>query len=404
MLRDILGSTSLESGLIADLLRVPQQQLMSWVEGTRPVPRFAQKELATILGFELSALNAANAEDSLRPTIWYKLRSHDHHSEADKAVVAFVRKLGANFADVRFLAGWWESSDVSKDLIESVRNKVDPSAPIAQQARVAAETLRAAMGWDHGALGIGNLIRPNLLRTGIIVVESSVSGSELEGCCFSVKLHGSDTQCVFANTYQSDWFRRNSVIGHEIGHVLFDLIFEQATVDYRSDDLSDPREERADRFARELLVPLVVLKHWENQFGIHWSALTLDSLAQLIAECHVDAKTLLKSALDNSLISAGDYERYSTYPWLNAVKSYSDHALTTEEFVEKLKPEEAEWFLKKRTVRVGKHDFLLPIGYLKAVLELHDSRRITTSRAAELTMMDRDAFEERFGLRTEEAA
>jgi Zn-dependent peptidase ImmA (M78 family) len=238
---------------------------------------------------------------------------------------------------------------------------------------------------------------------GLVIVESPVPDSRIEGCSFRVRSER-DIACVFANSYQSTWFRRNAVILHEVSHAIFDLESEPVSIDYQHENSDDIRERRANLFAQECLVPRSVLVHLTNRFGIKWPELSAGALAKLIAESQAEQRLVLRSAINHKLITSDQYDQYSGYDCASLLKQFSSHALTTREFLATVPKEQHRWFFQDRFVKVGNRGVLLPAGYLKTVIDLLSSDRITVAKAAELTMMDRYTFQERFGQMIPEAA
>ena len=122
----------------------------------------------------------------------------------------------------------------AKKAFAAVRSQITQDAPIALQARKAAEIFRREFGWEHGNSGIGDLLRPNLRRAGLVIVESPRPGLSDRGLQFSVR-SDREVACVFANSYQSTWFRRNAVILHEACHGIFDLEGDPVSIDYKNE-------------------------------------------------------------------------------------------------------------------------------------------------------------------------
>src|SRR5205085_3529674 len=111
--------------------------------------------------------------------------------------------------------------------------QIDRSAPPGVQGREAALRFRAAANLEHGCTGAGELIRPRLRQVGLVVIESPVPKSSLEGCCFEVGPEADLFPCVFANTFKSTWFRRNEILLHEVCHAIFDLENDPVSLDFR---------------------------------------------------------------------------------------------------------------------------------------------------------------------------
>jgi Zn-dependent peptidase ImmA (M78 family) len=398
MLRDIVKLTQLDHKFCAGLFGVDPDQFNEWMAGNRPIPRFLLPEVASVFGVDPADVieHRLQSDTEFAPAIWYKLRTQEGKSSpADLEIVGIVRKLCFGFSQLQALLG--QNSAECEEVFRSIRSAIDQSAPIRAQARTAAKVFRSHFGWAHGQSGIGALLRPNLRRAGLVIVESPVSDSKIEGCGFRVRAAGGDVACVFANSYQSTWFRRNSVILHEVSHCIFDLEGDPVSIDYKGETGPELIERRANLFAQECLVPKSVLVHAENSMGINWSQLSPEGLAQLVASVHAEQKLVLTAALDARLITVEQCERYRTYECTPLLKRFTDRALTKREFFATQPKETHRWLFENRIVKIGNRDLLLPAGYLKAVIELLNDHRITLERAAELTMMDGYSFEERFG-------
>jgi Zn-dependent peptidase ImmA (M78 family) len=355
-------------------------------------------EVASVFGVDPADVieHRLQGDTEFAPAIWYKLRTQEGKSSpADLEIVGLVRKLCFGFSQLQALLG--QSSAECEQVFRSIRSAIDQSAPIRVQARTAAQVFRSHFGWAHGQSGIGTLLRPNLRRAGLVIVESPVSDSKIEGCGFRVRAAGGDVACVFANSYQSTWFRRNSVILHEVSHCIFDLEGDPVSIDYKGETSPELIERRANLFAQECLVPKSVLIHAENSIGVNWSQLSPEGLAHIVASVHAEQKLVLTAALDARLITVEQYDRYRTYECTPLLKRFTDRALTKREFFATQPKETHKWLFESRIVKIGNRDLLLPAGYLKAVIELLNDHRITLERAAELTMMDSYSFEERFG-------
>jgi Zn-dependent peptidase ImmA (M78 family) len=276
---------------------------------------------------------------------------------------------------------------------------VDRSAPPAVQGRDAAVNFRAAANLEHGKTGIGELIRPRLRQVGAVVIESPVPKSSLEGCCFSIGREGDLRPCVFANTFKSTWFRRNETLLHEVCHAIFDLENDPVSLDFRErpKTATDLSEVRARAFAQECLVPRTVLVHYTNQFGVQWQCLTPQDTAKLIAAIHVEQTTLLRAAYDGGFISEDQRQKYLAYDCSSALREMSYHAWTTREFLREQAGESPKWIAQNRGTTVGTRSLRLPAGYVKQVIDTLNIGEISIGKAAELLMMDRYTFAERFG-------
>jgi Zn-dependent peptidase ImmA (M78 family) len=402
MLKQIIEATRLSPEFCASLLRVPTDQFREWMDGKRPVPQFVVPELSTILGVSernLLARGPARGTDggSLAPAIWFKLRA-DNLTAADREFVGLVRRLGFFMGQLEAIRSI-RSSPAWRAVSQAVLGQVDRSAPPAVQGRDAALCFRAAANLEHGQTGIGELIRPRLRQIGVVVIESPIPRSSLEGCCFSIGPEGSGRPCVFANTFKSTWFRRNEILLHEVCHAIFDLENDPVALDFRdqSEDESPLSEVRARAFAQEAFVPRSVLVHHANQFGLNWQRLTVQQIAQLMAAVHVEQETLLRAAYDWNFISEELHVQYSDYNCGAVLREISFHAWSTREFLRQQAGESPKWIAENRNTTVGTRSLRLPAGYVQQVIETLNMGEISVAKAAELLMMDRYTFGERFG-------
>ena len=403
MLRDLVTLTNVEPKFWASVFNVAPEQFYDWMSGNRHIPKYILPELASVFGVQPSDIEKNQFEGGeLQPAIWYKLRSTQSiSSTADLEMVGMVRKLCFNVGELQSFLG--RTTGAYEGVFQRVRSGVDKAAPVISQAREAARIFRAEMGWETGSGVIGDFIRPALRRIGIVIVESPVSDSRIEGCSFRVK-SAHDIACVFANSYQSTWFRRNSVILHEVSHGIFDLEGEPVSVDYKQETSDDINERRANLFAQECLVPKAVLTYLVNRFGIHWERLSAEKLAVLVAESKAEQRLVLRAALSHKMITPDQHDEYIKLDCAADLKRFSSHALTTREFLATVPHDQHKWFFQDRFVKIGNRGLLLPVGFLKVVIELLSTDRITIDKAAELTMMDRYTFKERFRLMLPEAA
>jgi Zn-dependent peptidase ImmA (M78 family) len=402
MLKQIIEATRLSPEFCASLLRVPAEQFREWMDGKRPVPQFVIPELSTILGVNEKSLLARGPVrgtdgGSLAPAIWFKLRA-DNLTAADREFVGLVRRLGFFMAQVEVIRGI-RSSPAWRAVAQAILGQVDRSAPPAVQGRDAALSFRSAANLEHGQTGIGELIRPRLRQIGMVVIESPIPKSSLEGCCFNIGREGNLRPCVFANTFKSTWFRRNEILLHEVCHAIFDLENDPVSLDFRdqSQEVSALSEVRARVFAQETLVPRAVLVHYTSQLGLNWQCLTAQQIAQLVAAVHVEQETLLRAAHDNGFISEERHLQYSECNCGTVLREISFHAWTTREFVRQQAGESPKWIAENRNTTVGARSLRLPAGYVQQVIETLNMGEISMAKAAELLMMDRYSFAERFG-------
>jgi hypothetical protein len=69
--------------------------------------------------------------------------------------------------------------------------------------------------------------------------------------------------------------------------------------------------------------------------------------------------------------------------------------LSTEEYLHTL-AELPPWIASNRQARVGKISVVLPVNYVKRVLEAWEARRIADGKAAEMLFIDKAEFKRRF--------
>ena len=194
----------------------------------------------------------------IEPAIWFKLRSQGLGS-ADRELVFLVRQLGTFYEELEQVRsqggslGW-------KLAFEQVRLQINAQAPPREQGRLAAQVFRSLLGWNTGRSGIGEILRGSLRNLGILIVESPIKASKIEGCAFPVG--ALQRPCIFANNHGTTWFRRNAVILHELAHLIFDFPSEGAALDvFGTGPKNEISELRAEAFAQEAAIPKEVLAH-----------------------------------------------------------------------------------------------------------------------------------------------
>ena len=401
MLQAVLDSVPMSADTCAELLGVDRKLFADWSSGRRPVPDSYLRSLATMLGVSVAELRQSSrggASDADRtPAIWFKLRD-DRLQTRDREYVALVRRLASLVDQLDQALG--ATSLVWETVFESIRKKTDSEAPPREQGRQAAVMLRAARGLAQGSAPIGDVLRGNLRTAGVLVVETPLPGSRLEGCSFYVT-SSSDTQrpCIFANSYGTTWFRRNAILAHEVAHLIFDAPTAGPSVDFKSD--SDPSagldvgEVRAEAFAQEMLLPATVLRHWSQRRGVRWEALTAGPMAQLMADTHAEQRTIAKAARDAGLLDAAGYDAAVSLDVSGELPLLTEHAVSGLEYF-RTRPEMRRW-LDNRITTHPSLPLRLPVGYVKAVVEAVKSSVIAWGKGAELLMIDRHTFERRFG-------
>lgn len=398
ILKNIIESTKLDPEFCADLLGVAPDQFEEWLTGVRPLPRFVIPEISSILGITEKTLlqastGAGESYATLAPAIWYKLRD-SKLVQADREMVALVRKLGYYMDQLAAVRG--EKLRRFEPLFRSIRDRVDRTAPPALQGKGAARDFRSMTDLEHGQVAIGEWIRRALRTLGVLTLESPLK-SAVEGCAFSVGSVSGPTPCVFANSYKSTWFRRNAVIMHEVGHAIFDLESEQISIDYTTDASDELKDQRAQAFAQECLVPKSVLVQLANRFGLKWGSISAANLATLVGYSHVEQRLVLRAAYDSELISAEQLEAYGALDCASELRELTTHALSTREYLRKQAVEMPKWIAENRNTDLGRRSLRLPSLYVGQVIEALNGQQISESKAAVMLMMDRETFVTRFG-------
>jgi hypothetical protein len=96
------------------------------------------------------------------------------------------------------------------------------------------------------------------------------------------------------------------------------------------------------------------------------------------------------------LIDEALFQHYLSYDIAQELREISIHALSTNEYEAKIGPKAASAWKGKRLTSSTKRKLLLPVPYVKAVLEAVKAYSISVSRAAELLMIDESTFASRF--------
>jgi len=182
---------------------------------------------------------------------------------------------------------------------------------------------------------------------------------------------------------------------HELGHAIFEP-FTGATLDLVNGAADQDIEVRAQAFAQEVLVPKEVLFHAAQALGCKWNTLNAEALASLVASTHVEQRTLLSAAQDAGFLDAAQAEEFKHIDISKILRRISEHALSTEEYLEKTGTTEQEW-IGKRTTSLSARPMRLPVGYVNAVVEAYQNRQISPSKAATYLMIEEVEFIQRFG-------
>ena len=397
MLKQILDSAGLNVRRSAELLGVDPKMLHEWTAGQSAIPDSFVRRLSTVLGVAPETLRSYRKikghEADIAPAIWFKFRG-EGLKDVDRECVFLIRQLGYYLDQLEKATG--SKSTGWNFLFESIRRDTDKQAPPREQGRQAARMFRQTIGLRIGHGGIGEIFRGNLRSNGVLIIESPLPDSNLEGCCFYLGATSLDRPCLFSNTYKRTWFRGNHILLHELGHAIFEACVEGASIDLLQGSEQNPSlsEERAQAFARECLIPREMLVHMSATLGVDWHALTPTKLAELVAKVHAEQRAVLSAAFEYEFITQEELSTYFGFDITRDLKEFSDRALTAEEFIKKrgLKP---EW-QNKRNTTIPSRSLRLPSTYIHRVLEAVQGGQISASKAAELLMIDETTFYERF--------
>ena len=400
MLQQVLTASGLETSACAGLLGVNETIFAEWASGQRPIPESMVPFLATVLGVKTDVLRASlkqakSGDADITPAIWYKFRG-PRVVDADRDCVLLIRELGFHMHELETVTekravGW-------SALFEGIRRTTDLQAPPREQGRQAARIFRQSTGLDQGATGIGEVFRGNLRNLGILVIESPITKSSMEGCSFYVGASGGERPCVFANAYKTTWFRRNMVLMHELAHAIFDAESAGAALDFIGTKISDDvSEERAEAFAQEALLPREVLKHLSQKNGVHWDSLDALSMAKLVAESQVEQSVVISAAGSAGLINQDATEVLGQLAIASFLPSLTERALETRAFIASRGADAAEW-VAKRTTTVPTRSLRLPSKYVDNVICAFRDGLISRGKSARMLMIDEDTFQERFGI------
>jgi Zn-dependent peptidase ImmA (M78 family) len=398
MLQNILDAAGLDPRACARLLGVNPDLFMAWTSGQEAIPESFLPLLGAVLSVSPSHLAIPGkpsrrlTEADITPQIWFKFRGKGL-VDADREAVVLIRMIGHYLNELEEVTR--QKSVQWKSIFETVRNTVDIQAPVKEQGRAAARIFRQSTSLAHGATGVGEVLRGFLRATGILAVEIPISESIVEGCSFYVGSASSPRPCVFANSHHATWFRRNVILMHELGHAIFEP-FTGATLDIVNVPGDEDIEIRAQSFAQEALVPREVLLHVAQSLGCKWNSLNAESLASLAAATHVEQRTLLNAAQDVGFLDVTQAEELSRIDIAASLHKVSEHALSTEEYLERRGTQEQEW-IGKRTTTLTARSIRLPIGYVNAVVDAYKNRQISPSKAATYLMITESEFLERFG-------
>lgn len=399
MLQRILDSAGIDARSCAELLGFNPDMFVQWAANPNQIPQSVVPFLSAVLSVPQSLLAmspkaAKNLKESdVTPQIWYKFRG-EGLQESDREYVVLIRQIGHFLNELEEATR--QKSVQWKTLFDSIRSSVDIQAPPTEQGKMAARIFRQSTSLSHGASGSGSVLRGLLRALGVLVVESPLAQSRIEGCCFYVGSTNSPRPCVFANSHHTTWFRRNVILVHEVGHAIFEHL-AGASLDFSGAGVPhDSIELRAQSFAQETLIPKEVLLHAVQSRGIKWSAMNEYALASLVADTHVEQKLVVSAAVDSGFIQSDRQDQLSNMEIHGELLKLSDHALSTEQFLEKTGEDASNW-IGKRTTTFSPKAIRLPIGYVNAVVDAYRNRQISPAKAAEYLIIDEQELVERFG-------
>lgn len=395
-----LSVAGLEPKNLAGLFGLNEHAFEEWAAQQRQLPLSTIQRVASILGVDEQQLllppKRPVSVDEARPLIWFRLRGDDL-TDADREMVLLVRELGLYLDELEQLQG--EPSVRWRAVFSTTLENVDPDAPPRDQGRLAASRYRSASGLAHGQRGIGGVVRGVLRSMGVLLVETPLPKSRVEGCTFYVGKGDAARPCILLNTHRSTWFRRNALLMHEIAHAIFDARRAGASVDFRDghEEGGDFAEERADAFAEAAIVPQELLRSVAAQGAIQWPRLDEASLALLVAETHAEQRLILRAASEAGFITDDQRLALAEVNLAPRLKELTERALTTAEYLRKY-PEKAPEFVGKRHTTLRARSLRLPVGYIKRVFEAQQSSLISIGRAARMLMIGEGEYRSRFGV------
>ena len=182
---------------------------------------------------------------------------------------------------------------------------------------------------------------------------------------------------------------------HELAHAIFDIEASAASLDFSDDERKALEELRADAFAQEALIPKVVLNHIVQTAGLKWDRLGSYELALLVANAQVEQRAIVKAALEYGFLTPVLAEQYINTPIHDDLKSLTERALSTQEFIQS---QESGTVIRAedRTTTVPSRALRLPLPYVCKIVQLTEDSLISVGKAAQMLMIDKDTLFERF--------
>jgi len=185
---------------------------------------------------------------------------------------------------------------------------------------------------------------------------------------------------------------------HEVGHAIFESAYVGASLDFLDKEGTiEPVEMRAQAFAQECLLPKSVLVHVAQTNGIKWTNLSARSLAKLVAETHVEQRAVVNAGAEAGLIAEETAEELKRVDISKELHDLSQHALSTDEYLELIGAANAQEWIGKRTTTLSPRSLRLPVGYVMSVVDAYRNCQISAAKAAEYLLIDASEFAERFG-------
>jgi Zn-dependent peptidase ImmA (M78 family) len=406
--RKVIEETGLGIDACADVLGVDRKLFQQWADYQKEIPPAYSMLLAVTLGVKAEALTsrfhsspASSSSSKIEPAaIWFKFRG-EQFTSADRESILAIRRLGHNANELE-QATLGQPNKAWDVIFQTILRQVDLQASPQEQGRAAARHFSELNQFGHAGRSSSEILRDRLRSKGILLIESPLPNSQIEGCTFYVGDSSAQRPCVFVNTYKTTWFRRNVIIMHELCHAMFDQTAGgQIDVLTEAPELLPPSESlvevRADVFARETLLPSKLLVSLLKQSGLNPQSLTPAGLAHLVAESGVEKKAVIRVILENSLIDEVLAQQYLSYDIAESLREMTDHALSTAEYIQKIGLKAASAWTGKRLTTVAKTNLLLPVPYIKTVIDAVRTFSVSISRAAELLMIDEATFHGRFG-------
>ena len=405
MLGEVLDSLGMKREFWAEFLGVSRRQLEEWASGARPMPRSFSRKLSALIGIspdwiDAPAMGAARAS-RLVPPLWLKLREERLGENGFRAVAA-ARLLASHYEEALYLGG--VLSDTYRGRFQEIRLRVDPQSPAEEQGLEAAEAFLEITQLGQGGLAIGEVFRGHLRAMGLLVLETPMGSSKLEGFCVPVSTRDGrapSRPCLLANSYRTTWFRRNYVLLHELAHAVFDVESSAAVFDSTPD--AEPEatasvqlaERRADSFARHGLVSRRLLTRLHSS-GTRLAGADADGMARAIAQTHAEQKLVARMAREYGLVDEAEEVRLRTLDCANELKKVSFHALGLAAVPREqlIHHELDDWGDRHTSFPIA--GLRLPVQLVRTTLDALARSRISPSKAAELLMVSPEELVTRF--------